>query len=355
MSLQGKFSLKRQSFELDVDLNFPSHGVNAIFGPSGCGKTTLLRLIAGLEKDPQGQLTIGDHIWQDHKTFLPPHERGIGYVFQEASLFDHLSVKGNLDFAFKRVPHHQQKLNYDQIIELIGIGNMLSKSSRILSGGERQRVAIARALLSGPNLLLMDEPLAALDKKSKSSILPLLTKLQSELNIPILYVSHSSDEVAVLADHLTLMEHGRFTAAGPLESLLTDLNFPLAHGPQAESLIKAHVSGYDKDNHLTHLSFAGGGVYITGTELPLNSEVRLRVLAKDVSITLKEAQQTTILNILPGVIREIKTEEKGQIIIALDCGGTSILSRVTKKSAANLGLCPGMNIFIQIKSIAILD
>ncbi|MGA7303844.1 MAG: molybdenum ABC transporter ATP-binding protein, partial [Rhodothermales bacterium] len=219
MTIDARFHIERDAFDMDVDLSVPAYGVTALFGPSGCGKTTLLRAIAGLERHSGGFLKVGDSIWQDQDVFLPPHRRPIGYVFQEASLFPHLSVRGNLDYGKKRVPDSERLLPLDQAVALLGIEPLLERKPNSLSGGERQRVAIARALAVSPRLLLMDEPLASLDLQRKQEILPYIESLRRELEIPVIYVSHLPDEVARLADHMVLLEAGRVRASGSVQEL----------------------------------------------------------------------------------------------------------------------------------------
>jgi ABC-type sulfate/molybdate transport systems ATPase subunit len=214
-------------FTLDVDLELPSRGITALFGHSGSGKTTLLRCIAGLERPSNGYLAIDGALWQDDASFLPTHRRPIGYVFQEASLFPHLSVQGNLDYGAKRCGCRPTSADFQKVIDLLGIGALLDRKPDRLSGGERQRVAIARALLTAPRLLLMDEPLAALDLARKNEILPYLERLHDELEIPVLYVSHAPDEVARLADHLVVMDGGSAVAQGPLADVLSRIDLPI--------------------------------------------------------------------------------------------------------------------------------
>jgi len=299
MTISAKFLIRRGNFTLDAEFTVPAHGVTALYGPSGCGKTTLLRAVAGLEKDLDGHFKLGDAVWQSPGHFIPAHQRPIGYVFQEASLFAHLCVQRNLEYGLSRVPTNERRIGFDEAVNLLGIEPLLSRRPDGLSGGERQRVAIARALLTSPRLLLMDEPLAALDVDSKAEILPFLERLQEELRIPVLYVSHSPDEVARLADHLVLMEAGRIRAAGPIAEMLTRVDLPLAHGHDAEALIKAKIAGYDHQFHLNHVDFAGGRFTVAGHEMPVGRPVRLRVLARDVSLTLAPQSGTSILNIFP--------------------------------------------------------
>jgi molybdate transport system ATP-binding protein len=355
MTIEARFHVDRGGFSLDVDLCVPAHGVTALFGPSGCGKTTLLRAIAGLEHHRNGFLKVGDMTWQAAERFVPPHRRPLGYVFQEASLFAHLSVRRNLEYGVKRVPIEQRKVALAQAIELLGIGPLLERKPDRLSGGERQRVAIARALAVSPRLLLMDEPLAGLDVNRKQEILPYLESVHNQLDIPVIYVSHSPDEVARLADHLVLLEAGRVVGAGRIHEMLTRLDSPLAHGSDAETLIEAAVAGHDDTYHLTHLDFAGGRFTVIRKPLPVGSEVRLRVAARDVSLTLEHQSGTSILNIFPATVDELIAEGEAQVTVRLMVGGVPILARITRKSASLLDLKPGKSVYAQAKSVALLS
>jgi molybdate transport system ATP-binding protein len=355
MSIEARFCVDRGGFSLDVDLRAPARGVTALFGPSGCGKTTLLRAIAGLERYRDGVLKVDGMIWQSAGRFVPPHRRALGYVFQEASLFAHLSVRRNLEYGVKRVPREQRKVALEQAVELLGIAPLLGRMPGGLSGGERQRVAIARALAVSPRLLLMDEPLASLDVHRKQEILPYIESLHNELDIPVIYVSHSPDEVARLADYLVLLGAGRVVGAGDIHEMLTRLDSPLAHGSDAESLIEAAVAGHDDTYHLTHLDFAGGRFTVIRKPLPVGSAVRLRVAARDVSLTLEHQFGTSILNIFPATIDGLIPEGEAQVTVRLMVGGVPMLARVTRKSAAVLDLKPGKAVYAQAKSVALLS
>jgi len=254
--LLARFKLDRPGFSLDVDLDLPARGVIALFGHSGSGKTTLLRCIAGLEHAPDGRLSLNDEVWQDAERFLPTHQRPIGYVFQEASLFPHLTARGNLEYGMKRAASRMDRPALDHIVELLGIGSLLERRPDQLSGGERQRVGIARALAVKPRLLLMDEPLAALDLARKQEILPYLERLHEELEIPVLYVSHSPDEVARLADHIVVMRDGRAVAAGPLTETLARLDLPIQLGEDAGVVLDAVVAERDTQWQLARATFA---------------------------------------------------------------------------------------------------
>lgn len=355
MSIAARFQIEQRDFTLDVDLNIPARGVTAVFGPSGCGKTTLLRAIAGLEQCRNGFLRIGEMLWQDGKYFVPPHQRSLGYVFQEASLFAHLNVRCNLEYGVKRVPVSERKVCMDRAIELLAIGPLLSRRTDQLSGGERQRVAIARALAVSPRILLMDEPLAALDLTRKQEIMPYLESLHDELDIPVIYVSHSPGEVARLADHMVLLDAGQVRAIGDITKIFSRLDLPLAQGDKAAALIEATVAAHDDKFGLTYLDFPGGRFTVTRRNLPLGHTARLRVVARDVSLTLKYQTGTSILNIFPAIVEELIPEGDAQIMVRLLVEGIPMLSRLTRKSATLLDLKPGKPVYAQAKSVALLS
>ena len=355
MSIKARFKLQHNDFVLDIDTEIPSRGVTAIFGDSGCGKTTLLRSIAGLERCPQGLLQINDTVWQDKTHFIPAEKRSIGYVFQEASLFEHLNVLKNIQYGCSRVPEKERTIELEQAIDLLALKPLLKRKTTQLSGGERQRVAIARALASSPKILLMDEPLSALDLKRKHEIMPFLESLHDQLNIPVLYVSHAPGEIARLADHLLLMGNGKILASGALDTMLTRLDLPLAHGDRAASLIHAKVAEHDQTFNLTYLDFPGGRFTVAHKDLPVNHPVRLRVIARDVSITLDHQSNTSILNIFPAVVDTMTPEGNAQVMVRLLLNNIPILSRITQKSASLLALEPGKKVFAQVKSVALLS
>jgi molybdate transport system ATP-binding protein len=357
--IQAHFKLSHPGFVLDVALELPGQGITALFGPSGSGKTSCLRVIAGLARSDAGHqsaVRINGKVWQDDatKVWVPVHQRSLGYVFQDAKLFPHLSVAQNISFGMARIPEKDRRVSLDQAVTLLGIGPLMDRAPDTLSGGERQRVAIARALATSPSLLLMDEPLAALDTRRKAEILPYLETLTTELDIPILYVSHAIDEVARLADHLVLLEAGRVVATGPTHELLVRLDLPLAHGDTAGAVITATVQSHHPDEHLTTVQFGGGGLLIPQQAAGVGQALRIRVQARDVSLTLTRQTGSSILNILPATVTALSTDSPGQMMVSLDVGGTPLLARITQRSAKVLGLKPGLALFAQIKGAAIL-
>jgi molybdate transport system ATP-binding protein len=355
MSIDIRFKVDLGEFTLDVDLEIPSTGVTSFFGPSGSGKTTLLRAIAGLDYHADGFLKVGEQTWQEEKLFLPPHKRDLAYVFQEASLFDHKNVRGNLEFGFRRVPQVKRRVALDDVIALLGIGHLLKRMPATLSGGERQRVAIARALAVSPRLLLMDEPLAAVDSARKEEILPYIEALHSELEIPVLHVSHLPEEVWRLADHLVLMESGRVVDTGSADALFSNLDLPMASSPGAVSIVEAEILDHDPAYGLSRLRFSGGDLLVSADEMPVGRRVRLSVAARDVSLTLEKQTGTSILNIIPAVIDGFLDVGPAQVLVRLICGDQPLLARITRKSARELELGEGKAIFAQVKSIALLD
>jgi molybdate transport system ATP-binding protein len=353
-NIHASFKMQLESFTLDAEFTAPATGVTALFGPSGSGKTTLLRCIAGLER-AAGLLQVNGVIWQDEKTFVPVHQRPLGYVFQEASLFPHLSVRANLEYGLQRIALAERKVSLEQVVEWLGLSRLIDRNNPAqLSGGERQRVAIGRALLTSPRILLMDEPLSALDSISKQEILPYLERLHRELNIPVLYVSHAMDEVARLADHLVLLEKGKVIASGALHETLARLDLPTAHFDDAGAVIESTVAQHDETYHLSRLDFPGGHLWVGQVRQPLASTVRAHVLARDVSIATQQPQGSSINNILAAHIAEIHDEGADKVIVRLTIGESMLLSRITRRSRDHLDLRVGMEVFAQVKSVALM-
>ena len=357
-SINARFDIDWPGFHLAVDLELPGRGVTGLFGHSGSGKTTLLRCIAGLVRAPKGRLVFRGEVWQDDSTWVPTHRRSLGYVFQEASLFPHLTVMGNLRYGQKRAPAPvaaEDRVSLDQAIALLGIEHLLTRKPDRLSGGERQRVAIARALAVSPRVLLMDEPLAALDIARKREILPYLERLHDQLAIPVLYVSHAPDEVARLADHLVVMDGGRVLASGPLKETLARLDLPTAFSEDAGVVIDAVVASHDDNYHLSRLDFPGGNVVVAQRHEPIGHPLRLRIHARDVSLALERATGTSIANLLPATVAEIAdADTPGHCLVRLDAGGTPLIARITRRSLDQLGVARGKAMWAQIKAVALL-
>lgn len=354
--IEAAVTLSLPGFELNVALTLPGVGVSALFGHSGCGKTTCLRILAGLENRAQGTVRFNGELWQDSARgiFIPPHQRDIGYVFQEASLFPHLDVRENLQFGMRKHAPAARAQSVRDMAERLGIERQLSARVSTLSGGERQRVAIARALLTQPRLLLLDEPLSALDVRRKREILPYLERLHDELNIPMIYVSHAPDEVAQLADYLVILEQGRVLANGPLNETLTRLDLPGHYTDDAAVVITATISSQHEDDHLMRLDFAGGHIYVSQRDKPVGTLVRCRVMARDVSLALVRHQDTSILNAVEATVCEIAaTDNPAHLLVKLDAAGTPLLSRITARSARHLQLQAGMQVWAHIKAVAL--
>lgn len=358
--LKAKFFVDHGDFQLDVAFEIPGSGVSALFGPSGCGKTSVLRCLAGLTPVKDGTLVINGTPWHDKSTNLATHQRAVGYVFQEANLFAHLSVADNLRFGQKRSKTAKNALAFEDVVQLLGLGKLLDRSPKRLSGGERQRVAIGRALLSGPEILLMDEPLAALDRFNKNEIIPYLEKLHQTLSIPIVYVSHDIAEVERLADHMILMDNGKIKAQGPLDVLLSDPTLPFAREPEAASVLLGEIRGYDEDFGLNHFETAGTTLLVPGPRHPVGRAQRLRILASDVALSNRAMDgQTSILNSVQATVQRLEPlgDHRMQVYLSLGKAPATVtlLARITRKSAQNLELDTGKPVYAMIKSMAMVD
>src|SRR6266702_4847039 len=359
--IEAAFRGRLGKFSLDARFSVPAKGVTAIFGPSGCGKTTVARCLAGLQYLPGSSCAIDGDIWQDETTFRKTHQRPIGYVFQEASLFSHLTVKRNL---LDGVANHarissQDGIGFDEVIELLGLSKLLDRSPQNLSGGERQRVAIGRALLSQPRLLLMDEPLSALDRETQSEILPFLERLHERLSLPVFYISHDMSEIERLADHLILMQHGHVVGAGPLQTLQSDPSLPLAGAREAAVNLDATVEAHDSVYGLLTLRVAGGRLLVPAPPTAAGKRQRLRIAASDVSIARAAPDTSSILNILPARIVTRSLLGHGEVIVVLALGidgrGAQLLARITLRSWDQLGLAEAMTVFAQVKGVSLVS
>ena len=357
---QIQLFLPRREFVLDVQLELPARGITVLFGASGSGKTTVLRCVAGLEQPTRARLCMQGRVWQDtaQGITVPAWRRPVGYVFQEASLLPHLDVRGNLAYAQKRAARASGSgpalLAMHTAMDLLGLAPLLARSVAELSGGERQRVAIARALATQPELLLLDEPLAALDPARRQEVLPWLERLRDELQLPMLYVTHSLDEVARLADTLVVLRQGRVQAQGPAADVLAQVDVPLHLGDEACALLQAQVAHIQHEWHLMRLDFEGGSVWLSESAVALGTTVRLRVMARDVSLALQAPVRTSIQNVIPcTVLAVVDDVHPAQALVQLACGTQRLLARVTRRAVHELALHPGMSVWAQIKALAL--
>ncbi|MBK9080718.1 MAG: molybdenum ABC transporter ATP-binding protein [Rhizobiales bacterium] len=351
--IRARFAGRLGRFALDAAFEAPAAGVTGLFGPSGCGKTTVLRAIAGLNR-LAGECRVGDETWQEVGRFVPAHRRAVGYVFQEPSLFAHLSVEGNLLFG---APKRWRGPSFEEIVDLLGLARLLGRGVEGLSGGERQRVAIGRALLSEPRLLLMDEPLSALDQQARAEILPFLERLARATALPMLYVTHDMREIERLADHLVLMQAGRVVASGPLADMQSDPDLPLAAAREAAVTLSARVAAADAGDGLMALAVGGARLLAPRVLAREGDALRLRIAAGDVSLALSRPADSTIVNSLPASIRSARVLNDSDMlaVLALDeaPGEARILARVTRRSWRELGLSEGRAVHAQVKGVSL--
>lgn len=343
------------AFHLDVDFQAPMQGITALFGPSGCGKTSVLRSMAGLQH-MRGKIVVGDDVWQDDTRFRPPHQRPIGYIFQEASLFPHLSVRKNLLYGERRSKGNTPSIRFDDVVQLLGLSHLIERNPTHLSGGERQRVSIGRALLSQPRLLLMDEPLSALDRMAKDEILPYFEALHASLELPIILVSHDISEVERLADHLVALRNGRVVSSGPLNLALTDPDLPFGRGRDSAAVLPATVLRKDEDG-IAVLDVLGTEILVIDDGLHVGRPARVRIAASDVSIVRERPSNSSILNMLTARIVGIDAVGRAEANVRLsltDKPGFDFIARLTLRSLARLDLQVGENVVAQIKSVSFM-
>ncbi len=343
--------LARGAFTLDVDLRLPARGTTVLFGPSGSGKSSLLRVAAGLEPAARGCVRIGETTWQDADTFLPPHRRALGMVFQNAPLLPHLSVLDNLRYGWKRAGASEATLA--AWVDRLALTALLPRRPDTLSGGERQRVALARALACEPRWLLLDEPLSALDAARRAEVLPFLEKVRREADLPILHVTHALDEMARLADHLVLLDAGRVTACGPALEVLNRADLPLVLREDAGVVLEATVQAHDAHG-LVQLATAAGTLHAQGEALAAGKTLRVRIQARDVSLALSRHEDSSVLNLVPVRLVALDPLPGGQVQVQLDASGARLLARISHHSAQHLALRPGMPLWAQVKAVALL-
>lgn len=346
MSLSVSLRHRAGAFALDLAFDTPP-GVTVLFGPSGSGKTTVVNAVAGLLRPDAGRIALNGHVLScaAERVWVPPHRRRVGYIFQEARLFPHMSVRGNLRYAHRGGP------GWDRIVDLLGIGDLLDRRPGGLSGGERQRVAIGRALLSEPRILLADEPLAALDAARKSEILPYFERLRDEMDIPILYVTHSAEEVARLASHVVILQGGGILRQGPPWEVLSDPQVTPLGAAAAGSVLQGRVAAHEADG-LSRITAAGCDILVPGVEVPVGTPLRLRIEARDVMISLTRPEGISALNILPATVRDVRPGAGPGALVQLDIGQGRILARITGRSLRSLSIVPGAQVFAVLKAIA---
>jgi molybdate transport system ATP-binding protein len=356
--LEAKFKISYQEFNLDVNLRLPAKGVTVVFGPSGSGKSTLLRCLSGLERAPSGFLKLADEIWQNEEIFTPVNQRKIGLVFQESRLFPHLNTQENLLYGYRRTQPIDRNLHLEEVVLVLGLANLLNRYPGQLSGGERQRVAIGRALLTSPKLLLMDEPLASLDMQRKAEIIPFIKKIEEEFKTPIIYVTHSMNEVLQLVSTMVILNSGKVVNWGPVEEVFSDFQLRNVLGDeQLGAVLETTVSEHDEEFGLTQLDFMGQVLNVPKQNISVGQNLRVHIHSKDVSLsTAPPAGATSVLNILQAKVAKIGNLDLGgySVDIELDAG-RSILATITRKSLSNLNLKPGQPIFAHIKAIRMVE
>ncbi|MCW8915994.1 MAG: molybdenum ABC transporter ATP-binding protein [Magnetovibrio sp.] len=341
-------------------------GITTLFGKSGAGKSSIISMIAGLVQPDSGRITIGEEVLFDSSQNInrAPENRNIGYVFQDARLFPHMNVRQNLSYGLGRMEADQRQPQFDAVVTLLGLENLLTRKPLKLSGGEKQRVAIGRALLSNPAVLLMDEPLASLDAARKSEILPFIENLAQEFALPIIYVSHAVEEVVRLSDSLVLISEGHVAAQGTVEALMSRIDLsPITGRYEAGAVLTPIVSEHLTDLNLTQLNLLGHNLFVPAVPITPDTAIRLRVRARDVSLALERPQGTSVLNMVPGQIHEIDQDDGPHATVAIKVQGTpantdqpqdqTILARITKKSLQDMNLQNGVTVWAMIKSVAI--
>lgn len=356
MSIDIQIQHALADFDLEVDFSVVGDAVTALFGPSGAGKSTIINIIAGLQKPDHGKITINDVVVEDsdRKVSVAPRKRNIGYVFQQPRLFPHLTVEKNLLFGWRRAGKRASEKDIAKLISLLGIESLVKRKTGALSGGEKQRVSLGRALLSNPQLLLLDEPLAALDHKRRDEILPFIERIRHEQHIPILYVSHSIDEVTRIADHIHILNQGKLAASGSIAEVFSRIDlYPITGRFEAGAIIDGKIVNHLEAHCLTHIAFGNQQLTVPRIAADIGETIRLRVRSRDIIVTLVEPREISANNVLTGKILDIRTDPGPYADLQLDCGGTRLIARITRHSADRLKLTVGTNVFAVIKSVTI--
>ncbi len=354
MSLGVLLRHRFPSVQMDMQFEVPTPGVTVVFGPSGAGKSTLISAAAGLLRPEECRIVVDDRLLADTATgvWLPPERRRMGLVFQDARLFPHMSVATNLRFGLRRSA--PGPVRFDEVVELLGIGGLLARRPHTLSGGERQRVAIGRALLAQPQLLLMDEPLASLDAARKAEIMPYLARLKTALRLPILYVTHSPDEMAQLADSLVLLDAGRVIGCGPVSEIAARADLPLAQRDDAGALLLCHVAEHDARRELSRLEGGGAALWVPLLDAPIGAEWRVRIPAREVILAGRPPESISLHNVVPGEVRRIIPDAaRRSVLVEIGLASGALISRVTPDAIVRLELAPGRPVLALIKSTSI--
>ncbi len=355
MSLRVKAHLQRGAFNLLIDSELPTEGVTALFGRSGCGKTTLLRIIAGLERMPGAQVHFGDQCWQQDSHFVPTSERRIGLVFQEHSLLPHLSVRANLLYGYKRTIAEHRRLHPDEVMQMLAIEPLLQQRIDQLSGGERQRISLGRALLTSPQLLLLDEPLSALDTQTKREIMPFLSRLAQDSQVPIMLITHSPDEVQRLANHVAFMAAGQITGIETLQQALARPDTPLFQEEGAAAILTGEL-GTSNEFGLSAFGPPEARLWLQSPANAMDKAMRVRILARDVSVALDDPQRISMQNHLLVSIEHVHAVGEQRVVLHLRLAdGQLLLSEITSWSAQRLALAPGQRVYALIKWVALIS
>ncbi|EOC0093195.1 molybdenum ABC transporter ATP-binding protein ModC [Cronobacter dublinensis] len=349
--LELNFTQVLGNHRLTVNETLPGSGITAVFGVSGAGKTSLINAISGLTRPQHGRIVLNDRVLSDTETdiFLPPEKRRIGYVFQDARLFPHYKVRGNLKYGMAK----EMAAQFDKLVTLLGIEPLLDRLPGTLSGGEKQRVAIGRALLTAPELLLLDEPLASLDVPRKRELLPYLQRLAREINIPMLYVSHSLEEILHLADKVLVLEQGEVKAFGSLEDIWgSSVMNPWLPPEQQSSVLKVTVLEHHPHYAMTALALGDQHLWVSRIEKPLQTPLRIRIQASDVSLVLQPPLQSSIRNIVRARVAQCY-DDNGQVEVQLEVGSRILWARISPWARDELAIKPGLWLYAQIKSVSI--
>jgi molybdate transport system ATP-binding protein len=354
--LAVSLSKRQGDFRLDVAFAAPTPGVTALFGRSGCGKTTVVDLIAGLRRADTGRIDIDGALLLDtaRRLDLPAERRRVGYLFQDLRLFPHLNVRGNLDYGRRRAAREPQRIGFDDVVALLGLEALLGRRPAQLSGGEKQRVALGRALLAQPRLLLLDEPLAALDQARREEVLPYLERLRDQLSLPMLLVTHDFDEVLRLATHVVLMDGGRLLAAGPPAAISLAPELRAIVGPEAiGAVIEGRVDAIDGASGLARIGVGGDVLSIEAGALAVGQAVRLQLLARDLILATERPHGLSVRNALAGVVAAIEPDGPHAALVRVDAGGTAIIVRVTAQAVRELALRAALPVWVLVKAVTL--